>query len=190
VTATDINDELLALARAAAGGRVRFVVGDMRDLDIDSDFFDVVTCLFDSIGYAQNNEGVIAALRSLGRYAAPGGNVVCEFLHAPALLSGASPVRVLRRRMRDGRTLLRVSETTLDVERMLMRVEYELLVLADDGRVEGAREVQVNRFFSVPEIRLLAATAGLETRAVVPAYREDAIDADTFHVMLVATPLV
>lgn len=189
VTATDINDELLAVARAAAGDRVRFVVSDMRDLDIDSGFFDVVTCLFDSIGYAQNNEGVIAALRSLGRYAAPGGNVVCEFLHAPALLAGASPVRVLRRRMRDGRTLLRVSETTLDVERMLMRVEYELLAFSEDGHMERTQETQVNRFFAVPEIRLLAAVAGLETHAVVPAYREGAIDADTFHVMLVATPL-
>lgn len=188
VIGSDVNEELLAVARVAAGNRMQFVAGDMRDLHLDGGPFDLVTCLFDSIGYAQDNEGVIAALRSLGRHAAPGRFVVCEVLHAAAVLGGSSATRIRRWTLRDGRTLLRTSETTLDVERMLMQVHYELLALDGDGQVERAQELHTNRFFSATELRLLATAAGLETRAIVPAYREGPIGADTFHLMLVATP--
>lgn len=74
VTGVDINDELLLVAREAAGDRVRFLVGDMRDLRVDGGPFDIVTCLFDSIGYAQDNDGAVAALSSMGRQATSGGS--------------------------------------------------------------------------------------------------------------------
>jgi ubiquinone/menaquinone biosynthesis C-methylase UbiE len=188
VTGSDINEELLAVGRAAAGNHVRCVAGDMRDLHVDGGPFDLVTCLFDSIGYAQDNEGVIAALRSLSRHAAPGKFVVCEVLHAAGVLCASSATRVGRWTLNDGRTLLRTSETVLDVEYMLMQVQYELLAIDGDGRVERTQEFHTNRFFTAPELRLLATAAGLETRAIVPAYRGGSIDADTFHLMLVATP--
>jgi SAM-dependent methyltransferase len=188
VTASDLNDELLHAGRRAAGDRVRFVQGDMRDLHVDGGPFDLVTCLFDSIGYAQEDGAVVASLRSLGRHAAPGGRIVCEFLHAPAVVCGASPVRVRRLALRDGRNLLRTSETTLDVERMLMRVRYELWAVDGDGRAELGVEQQVNRVFSAPEMRSLAAAAGLAVLDVVAAYVEGPIRSDTFHLLLLAEP--
>jgi SAM-dependent methyltransferase len=188
VTATDFNDELLAVGRAAVGDRVRFVRGDMRDLAIDGGPFDVVTCLFDSIGYAGDNVAVVETLRSLGRVSAPGGSIAVEFLHAAAILRGAEMTRVRRVHLQDGRSLLRISETRLDVERMSMDVRYELVALGADGSVERSDEAQTNRFFSVPEITSLAHAAGLQPRTVVPAYETGLIDIDTFHLMLVAQP--
>jgi hypothetical protein len=73
-----------------------------------------------------------------------------------------------------------VSETRLDVERMLMHVRYDLSL---DG--EQFSETQVNRSFSVPEMRLLAENAGLDVRVLVPAYQQGEIGLDTFHVLLV-----
>lgn len=186
VTASDINDELLEVGRAAAGDRVRFVQGDMCELDVPGGPFDLVTCLFDSIGYAQDDDRVVAALQSLGRHVTAEGRVVVEFLHAPALVRGAAPVRVKRLALRDGRELVRVSETTIDVERMLMHVRYELWALDGDATVEHDVEAQTNRAFTVPEMRLLAEAAGLQVRALVPAYVDGAIGADTFHLLLVA----
>jgi SAM-dependent methyltransferase len=188
VVASDVNSELLSIARAVKRDRVRYVEGDMRNLHVDAGQFDLVTCLFDSIGYAQSNEAVIAALRSLGRHSAPDKFVICEFLHAAAVLRRASSTRVGRWTSRDGRTLLRTSETTVDVERMLMNVRYELVAIDRDGHAERAHEVQANRFFSVPEMRALATAAALETRSIVPAYRDGPIDDETFHLLLVATP--
>jgi SAM-dependent methyltransferase len=188
VTGTDVNEELLAVARVAVGDRVRLVPGDMRDLHVDGGPFDLVTCLFDSIGYAQDNEGVTAALRSMRRHVRPDGVVACEFLHAAAILCGASTTRVGRWSLADGREILRTSETTLDVERMLMHVHYDVVAFDGRGGVERTKEVQTNRCFSAPEMRLLASAAGLEPRAVVPAYRYGAIGAEVFHLMLVAVP--
>ena len=189
VTGCDINEELLAVARAKEGDSIRFVQGDMRDLHVDGGPFDLVTCLFDSIGYPQDNDGVIAALSCLGAHASPGGSVVCELLHAPALLSGASASRVRRWDLGARGELVRISETQLDVERMVMDVSYELIVIgADSTPAERARETQSNRFFSAPEMRLLAAAAGLDVRALVPAYANGPISSDTFHLLLVAQP--
>ena len=84
----------------------------------------------------QTDEGVLAALRSLARHIAPDGRVVGEFLHAPAMLRGAAPVRVRRLTLPDGRELVRISETTIDVERMLMHVHYELWAVDGDGATE------------------------------------------------------
>lgn len=186
VTACDINDELLAAGRAAAGSRIRFLQADMSDLRVEGGPFDLVTCLFDSIGYPQTNERILSALESLGRQVARGGSVVWEFLHAPAILRGATPVRVRRLTLRDGRNLVRTSETTIDVERMLMHVEYELWAVDGDGAAEHSLEQQTNRVFTVPEMRLLAETAGLRVRTIVPAYANDEIGPDTFHVLVVA----
>ena len=181
VTATDLNEELLAVGRASAGDRVRFVQGDMTDLDIPDGPFDIVTCLFDSIGYAQANDRVVAALRSLRRHVAENGSIVVEFLHAPAIVRGADARRERTVTLADGRELIRVSETTLDVERMLMQVHYDLSL---DG--ERFSETQTNRSFSVPEMRLLAESADLDVRTLVTAYRAEEIGLDTFHVLLVA----
>lgn len=181
VTATDLNDELLDVGRAAGDGRVRFVQADMTHLDVDGGPFDLVTCLFDSIGYVQANDRVVAALRSLARHVAPGGALVVEFLHAPAIVRSGDPRRERAVALPDGRVATRTSEMTLDVERMLMHVRYEVAL---DG--ESHAEEQVNRVFTVPEMRLLAESAGLEVRSFVPAYGEGAIGRDTFHVLLVA----
>ena len=147
-----------------------------------ADPFDVVTCLFDSIGYAQENDRVVAALRSLGRHARRGrddrGGVPARAGDRPRRGPEARAVFALA----DGRDLTRVSETTLDVERMVMRVRYELAV--ED---EQASETQANRMFSVPEMRLLAEAAGLEVREHVAAYGDgDRSSLDTYHVLLVA----
>jgi ubiquinone/menaquinone biosynthesis C-methylase UbiE len=188
VTGADLNPDLLSIARQAAESGVRFVQGDMRDLQVDGGPFDVVTCLFDSIGYAQDNDGIVATLRSLGRHLSPSGTLVCEFLHAPALVCLLSPTRVGRWALDDGGRLMRTAETTIDIERMVMRVHYELLLFDAAGGVEQHEEVHLNRLLSAPEMRLLAEVAGLTPDAIVPAYRQGAIGAGTFHLLLLASP--
>ena len=180
VTATDLNEELLDVGRAAVGDRVRFVQGDMRDLNVSGGPYDLVTCLFDSIGYPQSNDGVVSALRSLARHVHGHGTIAVEFLHAPAIARGADPRRARVFNLADGRELTRVSETALDVDRMVMNVHYTL-TLGD----MSFSETQANRAFSVPEMKLLAETAGVGVRSFVPAYTHGKITLDTFHVLFV-----
>jgi SAM-dependent methyltransferase len=180
VTGVDYSPDLLERARAAG---IEVHEQDMRALDVPGAPFDAVTCLFDSIGYPQDNEGVVAALEGMRRH---GGRVAVEFLHAPALLAHADPVRVRRWDLPDGGELLRVSETEIDAPAMTMHVTYDVVELRADGGYARERERQSNRFFAVEEMRALMRLAGLRVDRFVPAYEDGGIGTGTFHVIAVA----
>jgi SAM-dependent methyltransferase len=181
VTGVDYSPDLLELAQD-----LEIHHQDMRQLEIPGPPFDAVTCLFDSIGYPQDNDGIVATLSGMRRHLAPGGRVAVEFLHAPALLAGADPVRVRRFELPEGGTVLRISETTLDTVASVMHVDYEVIELGADGSYRRETERQSNRFFAVEEMRALMELAGLRVERFVPAYAAGEVDADTFHVMALA----
>ncbi len=183
VTGVDYSPDLLERARNAG---LDVHEQDMRRLDLPSAPFDAVTCLFDSIGYPQDNDGVVATLEGMRRHVTPEGRVAVEFLHAPALLAHADPVRVRRWELPDGGYLLRVSETEIDAPAMTMHVSYDVVELRADGGYARERERQSNRFFAVDEMRALMQLAGLDVERFVPAYEDGGIGPDTFHVIAVA----
>ena len=183
VTGVDYNPELLEIAREQ-NPQVRFVEADMTALDL-GETFDVVTCLFDSIGYPLTDDGVAAALEGIRRHVAPGGRAVVEFLHAPAMRAERSPVRVSRYAV-DGGELLRIAESRLDEGTLVMEVDYELIRLGDDGTFERSSERQANRAFEVDQMRALMARAGLEVDRFTPAYASGEVGGDTWHVLAVA----
>ena len=186
VTGVDLSDELLEQARLSS--TARFERQDMRELDVKGGPFNAVTCLFDSIGYALDDAGVVATLAAAGRHLAPAGALVLEFLHAPALLRDASALRVRRFSLSDdGDELVRISRTRVDEQRDVMEVEFELLELRTDGTYDRWLETQRNRFFSVSEMCALLERAGFEVVRLVPAYRDgDRMDDETFHGIAVA----
>jgi SAM-dependent methyltransferase len=181
VTGVDYSPDLLELAQD-----LEVHHQDMRQLEIPGPPFDAVTCLFDSIGYPQDNDGIVATLSGMRRHLARAGRVAVEFLHAPAMLSGADPVRVRRFELPEGGTVVRISETALDTVASVMHVDYEVIELGADGSYRRETERQSNRFFAVEEMRALMELAGLRVERFVPAYEDGEIDADTFHVMALA----
>lgn len=186
VTGVDYNDELIAIARERVPDAA-FLVQDMCDLRLDGEF-DAVTSLFDSIGYLETDEKILVALESMRRQLRRGGVLVLEFLHAPAFVAGSSPVRVRRWRPREDETLLRISETAVDVGTNVFEVSYDLLLL-DEGtnRYERWQEKQRNRAFEVEEMRGLLERAGLEALRFLPAYQPGSqVDGTTWHVLGVA----
>jgi SAM-dependent methyltransferase len=188
VTGVDISQELLEHARVNAPSG-HFVLQDMRELAVPGKPFDAVTCLFDAIGYAIDDDGVLATLIGFERHLAEGGRLVVEFLHGPALIGNAAPCRVRRMPLASsGNELIRISETQLDESRNAMQVDFELLELRTDGTYERWSESQTNRYFAQPEIERLLERSGLRLLRFAPAYRDgDEIDESTFHVLAVAT---
>jgi SAM-dependent methyltransferase len=188
VTGVDINAQLLEHARERNPG-IEFVQQDMTELDLGHARFEAITCLFDSIGYPQRNELVVATLDAARRHLSDDGVLAVEFLNAPAMIVHSAPVRVRRWDTEHGGELLRISNTRLDLDAQVMHVDYELVELRADGTYEHSRERQSNRFFSVPEMGALMAAGGLELQAAVAAYEDTSqISADTFHVLALARP--
>lgn len=76
VEGLDLAEEFLEIARRRCPG-VPFHVGDMTRFDLGRTF-DVVTCLFSSIGYAKDLRAMRAAVHAMAKHVAPGGLLVVE----------------------------------------------------------------------------------------------------------------
>jgi SAM-dependent methyltransferase len=76
VEGVDLDPGLLEVARERLPG-VPLHEGDMVDFDLGREF-DVVTCLFSSIGYVRTRDGLMRATASLSRHVAPSGVLVVE----------------------------------------------------------------------------------------------------------------
>jgi ubiquinone/menaquinone biosynthesis C-methylase UbiE len=75
-TGVDLDDALLDVARRRCPA-ARFERADMTAFDLGRRF-DVVTCLFSSIGYVGTVDRLDAAVASMARHVAPGGVLVVE----------------------------------------------------------------------------------------------------------------
>ncbi len=186
VVATDNSPDMLACARRAAietGSRVRFLEADMRTLDVGEENFDGAICLFDSIGYLQTNEAIVAALSAARRLLRPGGTLVLEFWHAAAMLKSFDPVRIRRWQTDDGE-VIRLAETSLDHFNQLAHVAYDIVELNTDGSVSRFRETHINRYFLAQEMRALVEQSGFEITRWCSGFSDAPIDEGTWHIVL------
>lgn len=76
VEGVDINEAMLDMARSRCP-TAPLHCGDMRSFRLGRQF-DVVTCLFSSIGYVESFDDLVQTVQNLRRHAAPGGFVVIE----------------------------------------------------------------------------------------------------------------
>ena len=76
VTGLDSSHEMLTVA-AARLGEVRLVEADLREFALERRF-DVVTCLFSSIGHVADGEQLDTAVAAMARHVRPGGVLIVE----------------------------------------------------------------------------------------------------------------
>jgi 2-polyprenyl-3-methyl-5-hydroxy-6-metoxy-1,4-benzoquinol methylase len=88
ITGVDVSAQAVERARAGHGGRARFVVGDVRDLDLPDDI-DVALCA--DVLYYLGSRQVASLVDHLAQRVGPGGHLVLAHpqgraprLHAPA----------------------------------------------------------------------------------------------------------
>ncbi len=81
VQGLDICEALVEIARRR-NPEVTFHIGDMTDFDLGTRF-DVITCLFSSIGYVKTLEGLRLAIRSMVRHLEAEGLLIIEPWFSP-----------------------------------------------------------------------------------------------------------
>lgn len=155
VAGLDLTPEVLALARARLPG-VPLHQADMTDFDLGQSF-DVVTCLFSSIGYARDLTTLDRAVTCLARHLAPGGLLVVEPWFTPdswrpgtvhAMLVEEANLKVARM-------------NTSQVDGRLSIMDMHHLVGTPDGTRHIAERHEMG-LFTVAEMRAALAGAGLE----------------------------
>jgi len=188
LTAIDSSPDMLAVARAKAAQKqvgIRFRTQDMRSLSTPEKPYDAVVCLFDSIGYVQTDSGLVDVFEGVRASLAENGLFVFEFWNAAAMIRGFDPVRVRRFNL-NGRTIIRISETTLFEENSLARVAYSIYDLRQDHTYEEILETQTNRYFTVIEMNNWATRFHFTPLVYYAGFEEDTkITDDTWHILAV-----
>jgi len=189
IIATDYSPDMLKRAgekAQKANSRVEFRHQDMRALDVPERPFDVILCLFDSLGYAASNENILQVLKGVNRHLASGGIFLFEFWHAGAMLRSYDPLRVRRFQTANGE-IERISETRVDYKKQLCYVSYTIHEMNGDGTYQTLRETQMNRFFLAQEMSLFLDQADLLPLKWYSGFTEnEQINAETWHIVAVA----
>ena len=189
IIATDYSPDMLAHAKEKArkeNSNVDFRQQDMRSLNVPERPFDVVICLFDSIGYVATNENIFQVLKGVYQHLAADGIFIFEFWHAGAMLHSYDPLRI-RRFQTPTSEIERISETRVDYKEQLCRVTYTINEMKNNGTFQATRETQVNRFFLVQEMRFFLEQAGLTPLQWFCGFDEGAeINEEAWHILAVA----
>jgi SAM-dependent methyltransferase len=165
---------------------IEFRQQDMRSLDVEGRPFDAVISLFDSIGYVQTNEALLAVLKGAHDHLRSGGLIVLEYWHAAAMLRHYDPVRLRRWRAPEGE-VIRISETKLDHARQVAEVTYTVIERRDNGTMRELKETQANRYFLTQEMAGWLERSGFTPlRSFAGFDWERPIDGDTWHIVTVA----
>lgn len=189
VVATDISDDMLAFAREKAkhvSSQVRFERQDMRQLGLAQASFDAALCLFDAIGHVLSTKAIKETFAGVWHHLRPQGLFILEFWHSAAIISKYEPLRVRRFRGTQGE-ILRLSETVLDIAEQSASVQHSIYELRNDGTYAVAVETQMNRFFSLPEMRDLLNSCNFDILKGFAGFSHDErLTRETWHVVLIA----
>jgi len=189
IAALDYSKPMLSIAQnkaAKAGSKIKFIRQDMRSLRLLKGSFDAVISLFDSIGYVVTNEALFQTLKGIHEVLRPGGLVILEFWHAPAMIKNYEPVRLRCMRIPDG-WLLRVSETEPDYLKQVCNVNYTVYALDRDKKCSTFREQHQNRYFFVQEMAAYLVLNGFSPLKFFPGFNNSGpINENVWHIIVVA----
>ena len=154
VDGLDLDEGLLRVARAKHPGGA-FVRADMSDFTL-ARRYDVVLCLFSSIGYLVTLERTARALACFGRHLHPGGVVIVEPWFRPGELDAGRTSRLAAAIGDD--TIERTSRNEIDGR--VSRLHFDYRIEAPAG-VRTASEVHELGLFTDAEMAQLFEQAGL-----------------------------
>lgn len=159
VEGADLMPEMIAAARERLPA-VPLHVGDMRSLDLGRRF-DVVTCLFSSIGYCLEEADLRAAWRTIARHLVPGGLAIVEpWLQTSEHKPGHVGLRVIDE---PDLKIVRMDTPRLEGRRWILDMHH--LIGTPEG-VEHVVEPHVLASWTSAEMEAAIRAAGLTPRYV------------------------
>lgn len=91
VTGLDLSDELIATAKKNSPDTITYIISDMRDIRLNRRF-DIITNLFTSFGYFENDRENLAVIEEAVSNLTPGGLFWIDFLNEKQVKAGLRPV--------------------------------------------------------------------------------------------------
>lgn len=158
VEGVDVQPSLLAVARDRLPG-VPFHAGDMRTFNLGRQF-DVVTCLFSSIGYMQTLEDLLHAIANLAGHLADGGVLIVEPWLTPDRFD---PNHLARPLIAEGDDFMvvRTNDSIVEGDGRLSTMNFHYLICRP-GTVTHIVETHTLGLFTPDEYQACFEAAGLD----------------------------
>lgn len=154
VEGLDLDPEMLAVARKKHP-KITFHQGDMTDFDLGHQF-DVIVCLFSSIGYVKTKSRLQKAIKTMNRHLLPGGVLLIEPWFTPKQWH---PGRVFATQVnRPNLRIVRMSHS--GQKGKLSHIEFQYLIGTSKG-IEHHIEIHELRLFTHKEYMDAFKAAGL-----------------------------
>jgi len=140
-------------------GSFTAVEGDIRARVVRGPF-DAAVSLFHVVSYQTGNDDVAALFNNAARHIASGGIFLFDVWYAPAVLTLRPETRI-KRVANDQMKITRIAEPRLLTHSNCVEVNYDVFVEESmTGRIRQFQEQHLMRYFTTPEIELLAKDSG------------------------------
>ena len=160
----DSSPEMIQLgsSRTQPGDdRLKFVLGDIRQLRLDLTF-DAVVSLFHVMSYQTTQQDVSDTFATARVHLPPGGLFVFDFWYGPAVLTDRPMVRC-KEYCADELTVVRVAEPELLPNRNLVKIAYSIFLKeTGEDRYVRSNETHTMRYFFEPELQEICHGHGFE----------------------------
>ena len=155
----DISDEMLQVAKTNVKG-VNFIQGDMVDFNLGRKF-DVIICLFSSIGYVRTYRNLARTLNNFAKHLRDGGVVIIEPWFTKSTFR-AGHIRVLATRESDDLRVVRVDYS--EIKGDLSVIDERVVVVKKGKGIATFKDRMVMGLFENDEFLRLMRKAGLHAR--------------------------
>jgi SAM-dependent methyltransferase len=162
VAGVDSSPEMLAIAAARLGHDVTLQEADLRGFDLGRSF-DIVTCLFSSIGHVTDAAELDAGVAAMARHVAPGGLLLVEPWLTPETVRPGGMRDLVTAETEDG-VIARAASSRVEDETVVVSFAW---AVATPSGVATLEEHHRMPLFTRQRYLLAAERAGLE-----PAWRE------------------
>ncbi|MFX0073926.1 MAG: class I SAM-dependent DNA methyltransferase [Candidatus Hermodarchaeota archaeon] len=166
-TGIDINTEMVEVARSKVDDVV-FEQGDMINFDLNSDF-DVILCLFSSIGYVKTYDNLEKTLLNFANHLKKGGVLIIE----PWFTKSAFWVGVPGMTTYDGEDVKIARLNTTKVEGNLSIMEMHYLIAKKNEDIKYFVDVHELGLFETDETLELMANANLISEYLIDGLMKD-----------------
>ena len=149
----DRSEDMISMARQR-NLNIQFDCGDICSFDLNTKY-DVVVALFHVMSYLTTDHDLRQAFKHIKKHLEPGGLLVFDCWHGPAVLSTLPEVRVKRVQQGDTR-LVRVAEPSMIAEENRVDVNFQVFVKENGTWGEFSETHSIRYLFQLEIIELLS----------------------------------
>jgi len=159
ITGMDKSKEMIERARSKNLNSFYPLVRDITNFQLEKQF-DAAIALFQVVSYLTTNDALISCFTSTFQHLRPGGIFAFDIWYSPAVLHQRPAVRT-KHYEDDTIIISRKAEPVMDVNKNIVEVNFDINIRNKSNEATTSfTEKHIMRYFSLPEIELLAAQTG------------------------------